>query len=148
MAEKLTAEGSMPNGWGGQIETFQRCSHYYAPMDFLLYLEEDLSYRADRVDHYLTLLWHPTEDRAIGVKLKGFRFIFQRMQAILSPKGITVEDSDFFPFISALEVAMTAGAGAATMAEAEQKRREEKYQTARAVVESVRVHATELKMAA
>ena len=60
------------------ISPFEPRALYYETMDFLLYLQEDLPYRADRIDPFLTLLWHPYEDRAIGVKIKGFRFLFDK----------------------------------------------------------------------
>jgi hypothetical protein len=49
---------------------------YHRSMDFLIYLNEDCSYRADRVDQFLTLLWHPHEERLVGIKLKGFLALF------------------------------------------------------------------------
>src|SRR4051794_18428248 len=85
------------------------------------------AYRADRVDRFLTLLWHPYEDRAVGVKLKGFRFIFERMREILQTQGVVVPGDHFMPLITAFEVAMTAGLGAAALASAERKRLDEKY---------------------
>jgi hypothetical protein len=103
---------------GVELKTFEPRARYYEPMDFLLYLCEDVAYRADRIDPFLTLLWHPSEDRAIGVKLKGCRFLFDRMRAILGAKRINVTESRFYPFVQALEVAMTAGLGAKVMAEA------------------------------
>lgn len=56
---------------------------YYSEMDFLLYLNQDCSYRADRVDAYLTLLWHPYEDKVVGIRLKGFLRLAQKIKDIL-----------------------------------------------------------------
>jgi len=83
MADSLALSALAPPAWKGSVEEFQPCARYYGAMDILLYLETDLPYRADRVDPFLTLLWHPGKEEAIGVKLKGFRFLFQRAQAIL-----------------------------------------------------------------
>src|SRR5216684_613546 len=89
------------------IKEFTPCARYYETMDLLLYLQEDLSYRADRVDEFLTLLWHPQEDRAIGVKLKGFRFLFQRLKAALAAQNVQLGEGVFMSLVAALEVAMT-----------------------------------------
>jgi|HubBroStandDraft_1064217.scaffolds.fasta_scaffold00104_23 hypothetical protein len=147
MAGESTLKSLTAPGWNGPLGRFEPCARYYDAMDFLLYLQEDLSYRADRVDHYLTLLWHPLEDRAIGVKLKGFRYLFQRIQAIVGTHEINILETDFVPLVSALEVAMTAGLGAATMAVAEQKRREEKYETARKIIGAAKMRPEELRAA-
>ena len=121
---------------------------YYAPMDVVLYLEEDVAYRADRVDRFLTLLWHPYEKRAIGIKLKGFRFIYDRMCEILKTHGIPVPEDGFLPLVTAFEVAMTAGQGAAMMLSAEQQRFTERYAQARAIIQDVRFDTREMALAA
>ena len=64
---------------------FRPVARYYPPMDFLLYLKEDCSYRADRVDQFLTLLWHPYKDELVGIKLKGIRFIYEKNKERLAP---------------------------------------------------------------
>lgn len=127
---------------------FQACARYYEPMDFLLYLREDLPYRADRVDSFLTLLWHPHEERAIGVKLKGFRFLFQQLQAIVRAQGGALPENGFPTLMSAVEVAMTAGLGASVTAGAERKRLLKSYATAKVLVKAVRFDPRELKQAA
>jgi hypothetical protein len=127
---------------------FQACARYYEAMDFILYLREDLPYRADRVDRFLTLLWHPSEDRAIGVKLKGFRYLFQHLQAIFRGNGRSLPETDFFPLISALEVAMVAGLAANVIAGEERKRLTKKYGTAKTLVRSVRFDGREIQKAA
>lgn len=127
---------------------FQACARYYEPMDFLLYLRDDLPYRADRVDSFLTLLWHPYQDQAIGVKLKGFRFLFERMQAIFRAQGRLLLDNDFLPVMSAVEVAMTAGIGSAITDGAERKRLDRSYALARTLTKSARFDPRELRKAA
>ena len=47
---------------------FSPVSRYYPEMDYLLYLKEDCSYRADRVDGVLTLLWHPYREQLVGLR--------------------------------------------------------------------------------
>lgn len=130
-----------------EIKVFIPCARYYEPMDMLLYLEEDVSYRADRVDVFLTLLWHPYEDRAIGVKLKGFRFLFERARAILAAQNVRLGEADFLSLVMALEIAMTA-LGSAVMAEAERKRCEEGYERARELLKSVKFDSAPMAMAA
>jgi hypothetical protein len=127
---------------------FEACACYYEPMDFILYLQEDVPYRADRIDHFLTLLWHPYEPRAIGIKLKGARFIFQRIQAIFRSRGEDIPDSDFMSLVTALEVAMTAGAGAAVTGAVERKRLDEGYQKARELIGNAGFSTQELAAAA
>jgi hypothetical protein len=150
MAETLALGGLAPSDWTEQLEVFEPCARYYEAMDILLYMEEDLPYRADRVDAFLTLMWHPSKEEAIGVKLKGFRFLFQRVQAILrAQRNVTVADSEFPSLVTALEVAMTAGLGAVITADAERQRIEEKYAHARRLLtkETVRFDAKELNAA-
>ena len=70
-------EGLMPHGWTPKKGEFKPLARYFPEMDFLIYLNEDCSYRADRVDAFLTVLWHPERDALVGIKLKGFRFLFR-----------------------------------------------------------------------
>lgn len=130
------------------ILPFEPRALYYETMDFLLYLEEDLPYRADRVDQFLTLLWHPHEDRAIGVKIKGIRVVFDRIRAFLKTKNMDISGSRFMPFVSAIEMAFTMGLGSVVTLDVERKRLEESYETARNVVGSVEFDAERLVMAA
>jgi hypothetical protein len=69
-------------------QAFKAEARYYSGMDFLLYLNEDCSYRADRVDSSLTLLWHPYEDKLVGLKLKGFLAICQILNDLLEDKSM------------------------------------------------------------
>ncbi len=143
LSEVLPLEmGTLPEG------EFQACARYYEPMDFLMYLREDVPYRADRVDSFLTLLWHPSEQRAVGVKLKGFRFVFQHLQAIFRSQGIPLPDDGFLPLMTAFEVTMTAGMGASVTAGAERKRLLKSYATAKALVRTVQFDPRELRRAA
>jgi hypothetical protein len=150
MAE-LALDRLVPADWTGDLGApFEPCARYFEAMDILVYLEEDVAYRADRVDPFLTLLWHPSKHEAIGVKLKGFRFLFERMQATLKPHGVSLEDSQFLSLVSALEVAMTAGLGAVITADAERRRIEERYAEARRLLtkDGAKFDAKQLALAA
>lgn len=132
-----------PNG-----EPFSQVARYFRNMDFLLFLTKDCSYRADRIDHFLTLLWDPEKDVAVGVKLKGFRFLFDRVKAILEVQGIDFAEMDFMYIAQVLEVAMAAGLGEEMMKDAERERLEEGYKTARALIQNVKINRAELELAA
>lgn len=140
-------------------EPFRPVARYYEPMDCVIYLQQDLPCRADRVDIFLTLLWHPREETLIGVKLKGFRFLFRRLQAILDGVQVQVPDKMFVPLIKAIELALTArltalfeeeaGKGEAEVSALQAKRKEleRRYQQARDFVHCVSVDARELMAA-
>lgn len=127
----------------GGAEEFTPNARYYPSMDFLLYLREDCSYRADRVDAFLTILWHPTEDHLVGIKLKGFRFLFRRLKEILSWK-----EDDFLPLVKALELALVGGIAANIMDSVEQERLEKLYDKAKEVAATYAVPPAELLRAA
>lgn len=149
MADTVDLMSLAPPGWNSGSHTeFSPCARYYEDMDVLLYLEEDIPYRADRVDPFLTLLWHPDREDAVGVKLKGFRFLFQRIKAILRAEGVKLDDAVFVPMVAALEVAMTAGLGAVITADVERERLEEKYAKARKLIERAKFDTRELAEAA
>ena len=121
-------------------------ARYYEPMDCVIYLKEDVSYRADRVDAFLTLLWHPQEQKAVGVKLKGFHWLFQRWQAYCrDEQDLAVPDEQFVPLVKAIEIALTARLGEILTRGAESDRNEERahieerYQRAKEIVDSVSV---------
>lgn len=118
---------------------FKPVARYYSSMDFLLFLKEDVSYRGDRVDPFLTVLWHPTEDRLVGIKLKGFRFIFERLKSILDLK-----DDQFLPVVKALEIAMVGGLGQAFIDKHEKQRARELYEKAKEVSQGAHFDPKEL----
>lgn len=96
---------------GIQLKTGNRVfspkARYYPALDFLMYLNKDCSYRADRVDSWLTLLLDPQEDVLVGLRLKGFKFLFERLKAIKGPQQHEISKWDWKDFISFLEVALT-----------------------------------------
>ena len=101
-------------------------------MDFLLYLNEDCSYRADRVDPFLTVLWHPHEQRLVGIKLKGFRFIFNVVKSVLDLK-----EDQFLPVVKALEIATVGGVAETMMQHHKKDRMQELYAKAKEFADGV-----------
>lgn len=85
-------------------EAFKPVARYYPALDFMLYLNEDCSYRADRVDAFLTVLWHPHKEHLVGIKLKGFKVMFNQLKKIADLK-----DEHFLPLIKILELAAMGG---------------------------------------
>jgi hypothetical protein len=95
-------------GWNpDRNEPFSPVARYYPAMDHLLYLKEDCPYRADRVDKWLTLLWHPYRYEMVGIKLKGIRAVFRDL---LADAGAN-DDPDVLPIAELLgEILMSGGA--------------------------------------
>jgi hypothetical protein len=125
-------------------EKFVPVARYYPAMDYFLYLREDVSYRSDRVDGALTLLWHPYEDRLVGIMLKEFRALFQQVKPAL-------DDQEFLPIATLIAEALLHGGAEALMSAVEGERREklrQKYQVAIVFVAGFRVASQELKRAA
>jgi hypothetical protein len=89
----------------GGFEPFAR---YHEEMDFLVYVNKDCSYRAKRVDKYLTVLLDPYKDELVGIKLKGFKFLFNKFIAVL---GGDIKEGDFLPVMRVFALAMVGGAG-------------------------------------
>lgn len=94
----------------GPLPEFEPVARYIAPMDCLIYLREDCSYRAVRLNAHITVLLHPYEDRPVGIKLKGMRYLHERLKAIL--RGTTSSDSvpSEIRLIAYWELALTATA--------------------------------------
>lgn len=129
--------GPLPPG------TFFPVARFHPEMDSIQYLKEDCSYRAERVDGSLTLLWHPYESRLVGVALKGFRFLFQRAK-----EQYGLSEDMFSPLVNFIQTALEAGSGEEIMEEAMKKKRQEQYDTAKRFSATVGVPAEELRRAA
>ncbi|MEI8393450.1 MAG: hypothetical protein WCF85_01855 [Rhodospirillaceae bacterium] len=71
---------------------FKPTAYFDEEMDQLIYVCTNDTYRADRIDPFLTLLWHATDAKLIGVKIKGFRSIFEKYK-----KCGSVAETDFLP---------------------------------------------------
>jgi len=127
-------------------DEFRPVAKYIPAMDCLIYLREDVSYRAIRLDQYRTVLLHPQEDRPVGVKLKGTRFVVEKARAVLKSVGI---DTNQFKLITLWEMALT-DEGDEAVAEADAERRRQYAQRAKALVESddVPVASAELPLVA
>jgi hypothetical protein len=102
---------------GVSIPEYRAVPRYERGMDHLIYLTEDVSYRAEMMHRYLTVLLHPTKDDIVGIKIKGFRFIFERLRGVLNLK-----EADFVPLVRLMEMLVGAGLGDHVM-EAEKQRR-------------------------
>jgi hypothetical protein len=113
-------------------DEFRPVAKYFPAMDFLIYLREDVSYRAVRLDQYRTVLLHPQEDRAVGVKLKGMRFVAEKARAVLRSVGV---DTRQFKLITLWEMALTEDGDAATEA-ADADRRRQYAERAKELVET------------
>lgn len=87
----------------GAAEDGEFCpfARYVRGWDALIWVNADVSYRADRVDSFLTLFWHPQEERLVGIKLKGFRFIFTQVR-----DALRLREEDWIPLVKALEAAL------------------------------------------
>ncbi|MBF0373692.1 MAG: hypothetical protein HQL39_09770 [Alphaproteobacteria bacterium] len=94
------------NELGAVMESFRASAWFEPEMDQLVYLTEDCAYRAERVDALFTLLWHPYEDRVVGAKIKGFRWVYE----LLTEQG-KVERGGFLSMMNIIEIVWTAAAG-------------------------------------
>jgi hypothetical protein len=161
MALEGASLDALLSAWGGaEPQPFRPIARYYEAMDCVIFLQEDVAYSADRVDGFLTLLWHPHEEKLIGVKLKGFRFLFGRLQAILRDANVSVPDTAFVPLIKAIELALTTrlfalfeqagedGEAETNVLEEKRKQIESRYKQASELVDSVTVDTRELMKAA
>ena len=87
---------------GAEADEFVPVVFYYLHMDYLMYIREDCSYRADRISRFLTVLWHPYEaDKLVGIKLKGFRKMFNRVR-----ESAALDEEEFTQLIRWLGIAI------------------------------------------
>jgi hypothetical protein len=108
-----------PNWNPGRNEPFRAVARYNSLMDHLLYLKEDCPYRADRVDKWLTLLWHPYHWELVGIKLKGIRAVFRELMVESSSE----QDPDVLPIAELLGEILMAGGAARLMDSYEEERK-------------------------
>ena len=127
---------------------FRPVARYYPSMDFLLYLKEDCSYRADRVDNFLTILWHPYKDEIVGIKLKGIRVIYDKNKERLAWGGVT--SWPIFALLADVLLDVLAKPLIVQLEPSQQERLRDKYRRAVqfAANENAEVSAEELKRAA
>jgi hypothetical protein len=149
----VTLEDLLPVGREGyEFAPFEACASYIEPMDQITYLQEDESYRAYRVDQFLTILWHPHEERVIGIKIKGIRFLFESLRSII--KAATGKDylshDTFVPLVGAIEMALKVRGGAVWSEQLEKDRATElaalnkSYELARGVAKGVTIDARKI----
>jgi hypothetical protein len=136
-----------------ELLDFEACAHYYPAMDCVIFLQEDVPYRADRVDEFITILWRPDRDEVVGLKIKGFRFLFNAVSEILTAAGCHVSDTAFMPLISVVQTALQMRS--ATLLEkatetriAEKKRLTEQYARAVQIIGDSKIDARLLASAA
>jgi hypothetical protein len=134
--------------WNPDSNGFHPVARYYPAMDHLLYLKEDCTYRADRVDEWLTLLWHPYKWDLVGIKLKGIRAIFRHFLTDSDRK-----EADVLPIAELLGLLLMSGGAEGIIEKHEMPRREElkrKYRLAFRFVanENATVLSSELRRAA
>ncbi len=135
---------ALTNFWmpDGKIPEFKPSARYIAAMDCLVYLREDCSYRAVRLNPYQTILLHPYEDRAVGVKLKGMRFLQHRLRKILEASHVKNVDAASVDFVAYWELALTASADE-EIADAERLRQQKLVEGAQALAQEASELATE-----
>lgn len=141
----VTLEDMLPSGWTGPVYGgFEPGASYSAPMDCIIYLREDVSYRAERIDQFLTILWHPDDERVVGVKLKGCRFLFGVVRsAVRAFTSMDIPDNSFTPLVGAVELALNMRMGAYMSDQLQKDRAKEfaeinaAYNTARDIVDNV-----------
>jgi hypothetical protein len=127
-------------GFSGTPSATGRSSVYVPMMDMFLYVAEPCAYAEQRVDPYLTIFWHPTEERVVGFKLKGLKYIFN----VIRDKIPTLKDGDFVRLYTLLEnVFILPLDDEPTMDSGDRKQQYEKAMTV-AAIEKVR--ARELDM--
>ena len=81
---------------GESTPDFRPVAYYDGKMDALMYVNANCSYKAERINQYVTVLWHPYDNsRPVGFKLKGFRHLFGRLVA-----AGAIDESEFGSFIA------------------------------------------------
>ena len=112
---------------------FQQVVWFDEKMDHLIYLDRDCNYRADRVDEFLTVLYAPSSDNLVGVKLKGIRAMYENLfEAHSRPDDNFV---DFVDLIAGVMIWRIAHDGdIALMADDRRQEWRDKYKIARGFV--------------
>ncbi len=77
---------------------FEPTTYFDPSMDQLVYVRSNAPYRANRVDEWLTFYWAVDRMELIGVKIKGVRYLFNRLRDV----GV-ISKQDFVPFCLMLE---------------------------------------------
>ncbi|MCH8843253.1 MAG: hypothetical protein IID61_09780 [SAR324 cluster bacterium] len=116
---------------------------YYPEMDYLMYIREDCSYRADRISRFITVLWHPhEEEKLVGIKLKGFRKMFNHAK-----ETSALSEGEFTQLIRWLSLALYRS-GEELIEEHERNKFQKISPQLREIAEGVSVPEPELQKAA
>jgi hypothetical protein len=68
---------------------FKPCAYYMPePMDWLVILMEDVSYRSEPTGGPFEILWHPYEDRIVGVKIMAISWFEHGLSILRKAKLI------------------------------------------------------------
>jgi hypothetical protein len=102
---------------------FEATAGYFASMDCLIYLKQDCSYRAVRLSPFITVLLHPQDDKAVGIKVKGVRSLYEALRTFAKEQGLTFPAADFIELVALVEVAFSFG-GEAALEKADDERRQ------------------------
>ncbi len=96
----------------GPLKEFQPFARYFPDSDMILYVCEDVSYRAQRVTEksFFEVLWHPHEARPIGVKVVNMRGLHGEMQRLVHPHPL-----DFHQYVEVFRQGLLHGHGEAIM---------------------------------
>lgn len=135
-------ESLAPSGWAPAKEGFQPITAYFAAMDFVLYLREECAFREDRIDGTLTLLLHPHKDRPVGVRLKGFRALYE---SVCERVPVLRKHLPFDKLVEALEVGMHNDKGDALVNDATARRRRKAYERAKELLQDAELPADEVQ---
>ena len=132
---------------------FRASAHYFRSMDCVIYLREDVSYRAVRVSRPLSVLLAPDADRVVGVKIKGVSYLAERLFAVMEAVGRPVDEPKRVKVRALLELAFTSQDFARhRMNEAEAQRRDRLAERAKEFLQAdqipVEVDLPPMKLAA
>ncbi len=106
-----------------EIPEFKPEARYFAAMDCLVYLQEECSYRAVRLNALTTVLLHPYDDRPVGVKLKGMHYLHEKLKKILIGAGVPEAQLSGVKLISYWELALTSFGDQETQAAERERQR-------------------------
>ncbi|MBK8200450.1 MAG: hypothetical protein IPK75_19045 [Acidobacteria bacterium] len=113
---------------------FKPSAKYNHGLDVLAYRAEGGTCVADRVDGFLTILWDKEQKRIVGIRLKGFRWVFNELKG-----RFKWTDADFLPLVKVLEAVMSDGLGLQIVAD-----QREKYELAKGCVRNFHLTREEL----
>ena len=128
-----------------ELQPFDPRAKYNHHMDALVYRRESGLCVAERVDAFLTVLWTRDQSRVVGVRFKGFRWIFNQVR-----EQLNWGDAPFLPLVTILELVVEGGLGDRVIdkqqAKGKAKReRRQKYELARECVEDIHLTKAQIR---